>query len=175
MKVLVNPQGEIQKIVSSVDYEDLTDLTVIECQIPNDYPIFSQWDPTNLCFVIDLSSHKNHKWAQVKTRREQAETGGCSTAFGRIDTDEMSILRINSGVLAAKLSLDQQVPFTIDWTMADNSVVTLDAPQMISLGLAAMLHVVACHERGRHLRQAIYDSSSLEELESVYIESGWPQ
>ena len=45
--------------------------------------------------------------------------------------------------------------FVIDWTLADNTVRTLSAADMIAVGVALGGHVAAQHEKARGLRVQI--------------------
>lgn len=58
-------------------------------------------------------------------------------------------------------------PFSIDWTLADNTVRTLDAVQMLAVGTAMGEHISVVHAHGRQLREAIWaaeDAAALELL-----------
>lgn len=124
--------------------------------------------------VEDLDGAKARLWEAAKARRAAAERAGCETPLGRVDTDLESVQRISGGVTAAQLALAQGQAFAIDWTMEDNSVATHDAPAMIAMGLAAMAHVAACHQRGREIRDAIQAAETLAELGTIDLDAGWP-
>ena len=121
-----------------------------------------------------LDGARARLWDRAKAARDAAEFGGCETPSGRADTGRDSIMRLNGAVSAAQLALAAGQAFSVDWTMADNSVVTLDAPGAIALGLAAMAHTVACHERGRELRAAIAGAADLAALAAIDVTAGWP-
>lgn len=121
-----------------------------------------------------LAGVRARKWEAAKAARDAAEFGGCETPSGRADTSRDSIMRLNGAVAAAQIALAAGQPFSVDWTLADNSVVALDAPAMVALGLAAMAHIVACHEHGRALRLAIADAADLAALAGIDVTAGWP-
>ena len=54
--------------------------------------------------------------------------------------------------------------FSIDWTLADNTVRTLNAADMIAVGVALGQHVNACHERARVLRGEIESALAAQTL-----------
>src|SRR3546814_18338394 len=64
--------------------------------------------------------------------------------------------------------------FSIDWRMADDSVVTHSRDQMVSLGLSVGKHVDACQSRKNELDAVIAACTSLSELNALDITSGWP-
>lgn len=124
--------------------------------------------------VESLAAARVRAWERAKAARDAAEFGGCETPSGRADTSRDSIMRLNGAVAAAQIALAAGQPFSLDWTLADNSVVALDAPATIALGLAAMAHIVACHERGRELRAAIAGAADLAALAAIDVTAGWP-
>lgn len=94
-------------------------------------------------------------WARIKFQRAAVEAGGADTPFGRVDTDMESLLRITGAVQAASIARRNGDTLTLDWTMEDNSIVTLDAPSLVAMGRAVALHVDAVHQHGRMLRDLI--------------------
>ena len=110
----------------------------------------------------------------VKAQRQRAETGGCETGLGLIDTDTDSQIKLNGAATMAIIAKVAGRAFLIDWTLADNSTVTLDADAMIALASAAGGHVSACHEHARGLKAAIERAADQKELAQIDIEAGWP-
>lgn len=124
--------------------------------------------------VESLPGAKARLWAQVKARREVEVHGGCDTALGRVDTKGDSRQRIHAAVSTAQLALGAGQPFSVDWTMADNSEVTHDAQAMIAMGLAAADHVASIHATSQALRAAIDAAETAEALAAIDIDAGWP-
>lgn len=58
----------------------------------------------------------------------------------------------------------------LDLTLADNTTATLNAGQMIAVGLALMAHVDAQYAAVRPLREAIYAAPTVAAVEAV----AWP-
>jgi hypothetical protein len=58
-------------------------------------------------------------------------------------------------------------PFSIDWTLADNTVRTLSGADMIAVGQALGQHVAACHIKARALREQINAATTVAEVEAV--------
>jgi hypothetical protein len=69
----------------------------------------------------DIEDARSAKWVEVKALRDEVEFGGCSTALGLIDSDEVSQQRVTSTLAFADLI--GATSFGVGWTMADNSVV----------------------------------------------------
>ena len=98
-----------------------------------------------------LQDFKDARWAEVRQERDSAEFGGFSWDGSRFDSDALSQQRITGAVTLAMMNS----AFSIDWTLADNTVRTLNAADMIEIGVALGRHVNACHERARVLRREI--------------------
>jgi hypothetical protein len=72
-------------------------------------------------------------------------------------------------------------PFSIVWTMADNSNVEHDADQMLALGMAVGQFMNACHQNLIAIRAAIAAIVATGDpvadqaaLDAVDLEAGWP-
>lgn len=123
---------------------------------------------------INPDAQKPAVWTMVKAKRDEVIDGGTSTPAGVVDSDELSRSNIAGATLAAIIAKQASQAFSIEWTLADNSVVSLDADQMIALGVAAMSHVSLAHDRARDLRSEIEATSDLVDLLTLDIETGWP-
>ena len=98
-----------------------------------------------------LQDFKDARWAGVRRERDRAEFAGFSWDGSRFDSDALSQQRIAGAVTLAMMNS----AFSIGWTLADNTVRTLNAADMIAVGVALGQHVNACHERARVLRGEI--------------------
>jgi hypothetical protein len=107
--------------------------------------------------------------------RDTLQDNICSTPAGVVQCDEKSKTKINGLVLMATLAKSNEQSFSVEFTKADNSRVTLDADGMIALGVAVGNYVSACHERATALKEEIEAASSQEELELIDLDSGWPE
>lgn len=124
---------------------------------PSIYHVFDydlkQWiDPRSLDQI------KDQKWSEVKAERETAEYGGFSFLGHIFDSDITSQSRI---ITASELGAD------VEWTLKDNSIVSLNAEQLKGLRIALAQHVSSCHTRSRIARQLIYDSENIEQIDSI--------
>lgn len=122
----------------------------------------------------DLTVMRDRRWGAVKARRDQAEWSGCNTALGRVDSDPDSQRKTGGAVQMAMIAQAAGAPFSIDWTMQDNSTVAHDAAAMIAMGVAVGQHVAACHEAALAKRTAIDAASTAAAIEAVEVETGWP-
>lgn len=121
-----------------------------------------------------LAIARLQRWEAAKLIRDAHIDSGCMTPLGRVDSDEASRLNISGAVQAALIAQAAGESFAIDWTMADNSVVSHNGSAMVAMGLAVASYVSACHEAARLLRVAIEDAADLAAVEAIDIEVGWP-
>lgn len=124
--------------------------------------------------TADLAGLKNAVWGAVKAKRDAVIDGGASTAIGVVDSDTLSRSNISGAALGALIAQSASASFSIEWTAKDNSVHTLDATQMIALGLAVLQHVSAAHDRARALRAEVEGAADISALLQTDIETGWP-
>ena len=118
--------------------------------------------------VDDIETARARKWADIKAERDRLECGGFDMpGIGRFDSDADSRARIVGAVTAAKIAKDASQPFNVEWTLADNTAVMLDADQVISVGFAMLTHTTSTHEKGRNLRSAIVAAEDAESLDAI--------
>lgn len=125
---------------------------------------------------VPLDMLKAEKWEHVKALRDQHKAAGVTVPnVGRIQTDDVSSQNITGLVVMAQVAIANSQPYSEPFTLADNSVVALDAPGMISMGVAVGRYVAAVYARGRALRDAIEAATNAASLDAIDISSGWPQ
>lgn len=119
---------------------------------------------------LSLESAKGRKWSEIKVNRLTKEYGGFIYDGSVFDSDEDSTRRIVGATTLASLAKNSQQPFSIDWTLADNSVRTLNADSMIGAGEALGQYVASIHAISRTLRDQIENATTVEEVTSIH----WP-
>lgn len=124
---------------------------------------------------ITLDPLRLDLWAKVKADRDARIFGGVDVAgVGEIQTDADSKIKILGAVQMAQIALTASQPFAIKWTRTDNVDVDLDAAGMIGLGLAVGQYEAACFANGQALRAAINAATTVAELMSIDLQTGWP-
>jgi hypothetical protein len=123
---------------------------------------------------LSVEGNKPAIWEEVKQIRAQKIDGGCTTPWGIVQTDELSRSNISGAALAAVIAKSSSSAFSIVWTLADNSEVTLNADETINLGLIVMQYVNDCYTRARELRVEIDAATNMAELLAIDVASGWP-
>lgn len=120
-----------------------------------------------------LQTIQERTWDKIKVKRSFYEYNGFYTPLGRFDSNEESMRRISASTTSAMVAKSNGETFLIEWTLSNNSVVSLDADQMISVGVAAVRHVTETHDFARMLRTLIDNATTVEELKSVE-DKIWP-
>jgi hypothetical protein len=127
------------------------------------------WDWTEMAWSDPrtLADLKADKWGQIKAARAAEEFGGFTLNGQVFDSDAISQSRIQGAVLLATLATSAGLPYSITWTLADNTTVDLDAQGMMAVGIALGQHVSGSHSKARELRAQIEAAESKEALDSI--------
>lgn len=122
-----------------------------------DYTTKQWYDPRT------LNDIKLAKWAIIKQARSSAEFGGFTWDGSPFDSDAISQSRIQGAVQLAAMAPG----FTIDWTLANNSVRNLSTADLANVGAALGMHVAAQHAKARLLRSQIEAATTVAEVDAV--------
>lgn len=117
-----------------------------------------------------LDELKGDKWAEIKSAREAVFNAPLVTPHGTFDSDSRGRSNITDAVLMAQALTATGSPVSIDFTLADNTVVTLNAEQMIEVGLYLGAKVQGAYAVSRTLRAAIDAATTSAEVQAV----SWP-
>lgn len=118
----------------------------------------------------DLEKAKVKQWTIVKINRDIKEFSGFVWDSSTFDSDPQSQSRIQGGVQLAQMAIQANQPFSITWTLKDNSARVLNPQDMINVGLALAAHVQAVHQIGRVIREQINAATTIEEVSLI----AWP-
>lgn len=177
-----NLQFAMMQVADSEDLLQTEDSTVSDstCYVANGlltaFPekpsMLHVWDWESLSWADpNLDTAKAAAWEAIKLQRGKVEKGGFEWSGYKFDSDAVSQQRIQGAVQLAQMALAANVvAWSIDWTLFDNSVVTLDATDMVNVGLALGMHVSTVFNISRELREQIYSASTLQSLNTIK----WP-
>lgn len=124
------------------------------------------WSTTAIAWVDprDLQQIKDAKWQEIKAARTDQEYGGFVWDGSPFDSDALSQQRIIGASQWASLNS----AFTIEWTLADNTVRTLNAQEMQAVGAALGTHVEQAFNKGRDIRALIDSAQTIAEVEAIH-------
>lgn len=120
-----------------------------------------------------FSKAKEAKRQAVNAVRRRMENAVAPTPFGAVECDVDSRGKINGAAVMAMLAIQAGQPFSINWTMADNSVQALNAQEMIALGQAVGAYIAGLHAIGSAKKAAVDACSSVAELQAMDVDEGW--
>lgn len=134
------------------------------------------WDIDNK--IVDLASKqlveklptleeiKGEQWQLIRKERNTREFGKLEYNGNLYDIDSVAQSRIQGAVQLVSLDNTQ----TLEWTLADNTSVTLNATDVIGLAVALANHVNNCHSIARELRARIENAQTAEAVQQIQ----WP-
>ena len=140
-------------------------------QRPSGVAAVCVFDGTDWVDPRSLSELKALRWAEIKTAREVQISTPLQTPFGPFDADSASRQNISDSVLLANNLVAMGQPPMITYTLHDNTVVTLTAVQMVTVGLLLGQKVQEAFGTARTLRVAIEAATTAAEVAAV----SWPQ
>jgi hypothetical protein len=120
--------------------------------------------------VPTLEQLKATKWAEIKAARRIAIHAPLVTPYGTFDADDEArnnIAQTAQLVQTQAQSLSPETNPTIEFTLADNSVATLTAAELVEVAVLLGQQVQAAYGRGRQVRAAINAATTAEEVEAV--------
>lgn len=116
---------------------------------------------------LTLDDYKALKRNSINRLRSGSEFGGFTHEGHEFDSDQTSQSKIQGAVQMALLAKSSGQPFSIEWTLADNSVRALNADEMIGVGLALGEHVNSIHIKARALKDQVAAAQTKEELDAI--------
>lgn len=120
-----------------------------------------------------LAAKKLDKWAQVKAERSRREVATFSCAGLTYDCNVKAITGSALSAVIAKNAIIGQIigpPWAQTWVLADNSVTTLNADQMIAVGQACKDYIAGLWATSQSLRDQINAAQTAEAVAAVT----WP-
>lgn len=118
---------------------------------------------------LGLAAAKTRRWAAIKAARQAAIEAPLQTPWGTFDADIEAQRNIANRVLMLN-NLGAAVPQVLDYTLHDDSVVSLSPLQMVQVGLLLGAQVESAYARGRGCRTAIDAATQQSQLDEIT----WP-
>lgn len=121
--------------------------------------------------VVDtrnLQAAKDQAWRAVKVARAIAEVSNftCDGSVYQMDTR-----RVPGAALMGLMAKLSGAPFSIEWTLSDNTLRTLNSDEIMAVGAAQGAHVDAVFETARILRKVIDDATTVDQVDAAR----WPE
>jgi hypothetical protein len=128
----------------------------------------SAWVLNEDVIEVDVEKAKPIAYKKIEEwRTAQKELPFIVDGIGEFSADEESKTNIDGASQAALMATVTSQPFSIDWSTHDDTVVTLDATQMMLVGQGLLAHVNAAHVAARVKFAEVEAATTIEELEAV--------
>ena len=114
-----------------------------------------------------LSDLQAAKWAQIKRDRDEAEFAPFTYNAMEFDGDLNAQRRLGSYISVSKSALAAGDPFSAEFILADNTVVTLSAQDFVGIELAKVQAVAAAFAHATALRLQIEAATTVAEVDAV--------
>lgn len=135
---------------------------------PTGAPYWFDDEPAPRWLDPSLTDAQAAAWGIVKSARTVAELAPFEYDGQLYDAD---VTRVAGAALNALMAQLAGVPFSIDWTLADNTVRTLNGAQMQACGLALAQHIETAFGTARAMREAIAAATT---PAAAYEAAAWP-
>lgn len=120
---------------------------------------------------IALGRFKYHRTVEISTMRDVKIHEGCRTPFGIVDSDEISIRNVLGSCQIASILTSQSIPFSMNWRLQNNELISVSAADIIQIGLAVMKHVSGCYEVSWALKAAVLAATTRDAIDTMDIDS----
>lgn len=118
--------------------------------------------------VRPFDQQKSYKWERAKSERNNQEFGPFAWSGYTFDGDEPAQRRINLATMGAQAALIAgDAAWSVDWTLADNTSLTLSASDMIGVANALGANIAQAHATARAKRQQIEQATTNGELDLI--------
>jgi len=121
-------------------------------------------------YILPFDRKKEEKAERLSAKRYAIETGGITINGVTVATDRESQGLIDGAARLAAREPDETIKFK-----AVTGWVTLDAATMDAIAVAIGRHVRKCFAREAELSALIDAAETIEELEAIDINTGWPE
>ena len=114
-----------------------------------------------------LDDHKSAKWKEIKRQRDIAEFATFTYNNMEFDGDLDAQRRLAAYISVSKSSIAAGQPFEAEFTLANNTNVTLTAQDFVGIELAKVQAVAATFNHASALRAQIDAATTVQEVEVI--------
>ena len=181
---LVDQYGKIMQMGRAMELPDPGELTLLEENAPSidHYYANGQWltkpEKPSEKYIWDwptqqwvdprtLDDHKSAKWKEIKRQRDVAEFTTFTYNNMEFDGDLDAQRRLTAYISVSKSSIAAGQPFEAEFTLANNTNVTLTAQDFVGIELAKVQAVAAAFNHASALRAQIDAATTVQEVESI--------
>ena len=125
--------------------------------------------------AANIEARKTELLTAINVKRDRLEESGFTYQGKLVDSDPRSVQRINTSVQAAQAAASAGQSFSLDWTCADGSTLTLDAAGMMGMPVALAMYANVLHQHARALKELVANATTVAQIEQYAsdIEADW--
>lgn len=144
-------------------------------EVDVDQGIIEVSEAAYLAGSLPLVEMQDLQWARVKAIRDNIDASNLAVpGVGSIQLDATSRDKLNTIVIRAIIATVTNVAFQVDFTLADNTPVTVTKTDILGLYSVLTTRMLTTHSVSQALRAQIYAATTPEAVLMIPIESGWP-
>jgi hypothetical protein len=134
------------------------------------------WDATGVPSwqPAELVAAKAAAIVAINETRNAREQSTFTYLGKQIDADPVSVQRITVATSTAQMALAANIPYSLEWACADNSLLALDAMGVLGMMQALGSYGLAVHMHGRGLKASVNAATTVAQVNAVNITTGWP-
>lgn len=158
------------KLTKGAEILRLSDNAYIPADPANvDYATYLKWvaEGNTPVTAETLPEIKARVRNEIVRQRDNAITGGFSFMGKLIDSDRDSVMAITGAAVAALAAKAAALPYSVTWTCADDSTLTIDADGVLGLAVSMAMFADAQHNKARPLKDAIKNAVDADTVKQV--------
>lgn len=126
------------------------------------------WDWDTKQWTLPLAAAKEAKWTSVKAARDAREFGPFTWNGHTFDGDRDAQRRLTVALEAAKESIAAGTTFSTFWKLADNTIVTLSAQDVVDVYRACGEHNIRDNHADAAAKYALIQAATtIEDLDAI--------
>lgn len=120
------------------------------------------WDNNTMKWIDprSLADLRKAKAVEMKTARDAEQREGFVVSGNRFDSDPTSQMNLQMAFVQALSAKSDGIPFNVDWTLANDTVVALTRGQMLAVGTTLQQHLTDAQTKYRARKTAIAAASN---------------
>ena len=130
------------------------------------YHVFDgkKWTQSGSVYQAAVEVAKQDKRVELNNMRDQKMAAGFLFMEKRFDSDTQSVQKINGAATMALIARTENQPFSMTWTTKDNLEISLNADQMIGLGVHCAAYIDRLHHQCVTIKEELMALASLKEI-----------
>lgn len=114
-----------------------------------------------------MSAERAEAWRRIKAARTEVEFGPFLWGGMEFDGDADAQRRLAGYISVSKSAIAAGQPFSAEFTLRDNTIVTLSAEDFVAIELAKVQQVAAAFSHASQLRAQINAAQTFDDLEAI--------